>query len=111
VGYKSNFAGIGQMLKSNFMMEAMAMKAEKVRAKAEDIAPVYTGESELSPPGSYKRSFKIIITKRGGKNNDRAEAAVISDSPVAKFVEHGTTKMAGEHILLRALMEGLAENK
>jgi hypothetical protein len=105
--YKGSYEGIGQMLRSDEMLEAMLKKAELVREVAEDIAAVSPTGSQLSPSGAYKRSFKVLGRKDGGKKGDRAEATVYSDDPVAIFVEKGTVNMRGEHTLLRALFEGL----
>jgi hypothetical protein len=105
--YKGNFEGIGKMLRSDEMLEAMLKKAELVKAVAEDIAAVSPTGSQLSPSGAYKKSFKVFGRKDGGKHNDRAQATVSSNDPVAVFVEFGTVNMRGDHTLLRALFEGL----
>jgi hypothetical protein len=105
--YKSSFEGIGMLLRSDGMLEAMAKKGEKVRILAEDHAAVSPLGSVLSPSGAYKKSFKISLRKDGGVRGDRAEAMVYSDSPVAEYVEKGTRTMRGEHTLLRALFEAL----
>ena|ERR1700677_196629 len=105
--YKGSFEGIGELLRSDMMLEAMLKKAELVKGVAEDIAAVSPTGSQLSPSGAYKKSFRVFGRKDGGKKGDRAEATVSSVDPVAIFVEKGTVNMRGEHTLLRALFEGL----
>jgi hypothetical protein len=105
--YTSSYVGVGEMLRSDEMLEAMASKAEKIKVLAEELAHVSPVGSQLSPSGAYKKSFKIHLSKNGGRHANRAEAKVVSDDPIAIFVEHGTSKMKGDHVLLRALMEAL----
>jgi hypothetical protein len=105
--YKSSYEGVGEMLRSDDMLEAMAVHAEKIVDRAEMLAHVSPIGSQLSPSGLYKRSFRILLSKRGGRHFNRAEARVVNDDPIAYFVEHGTSKMSGDHVLLRAAMEAM----
>jgi hypothetical protein len=107
--FESSYEGIGEMLRSDFMLMAMAERAEKVASRAEELAHVSPIGSKLSPSGAYKKSFHVRLSKRGGKQKNRAEARVVSDDPIAYYVEHGTVNMSGEHVMLRAIIEGLAE--
>lgn len=105
--YKGSYEGIGELLRSEMMVAAMAERAKAVQEMAEQLAPESIVGSTLSPPGRYKKSFRVETSKRGGFRKNRAEAKVVNDDPVAVFVEYGTTKMPGMHVLLRALFDGL----
>lgn len=107
MGYKSRYTGVGELLRSDMVLEALAIKAEKVRAYAEDLAPESPLGSELSPPGKYKKSFKVVLDRRGGIHFNRAVAYIVNDDPIAEYVEHGTRNMRGLHVLIRSLMEAL----
>lgn len=105
--FTSSYRGIGELLRSDMVLKALAARAELMRAYAEEIAPESVVGSKLSPPGRYKKSFHVVLSKFGGRFKNRAEARLVNDDPVAHFVERGTSKMSGLHVLLRAAMEGL----
>lgn len=84
--FKPDHAGVGQMLRSDFMEAAMVRHAEVIRARAVAIAPVARkGQHQ----GRYKASFNIRHSRRGGATFDRAEAIVYNDSPESISVEFG----------------------
>lgn len=81
------YDGIGEMLRSDFMVAEMERRAEKVRAVAVATAPV---DASSDHPGRYKESFAVSSAKHGGIHKDRAQAIVSNDAPEALYVEYGT---------------------
>ena len=96
--FSASFSGIGQLLKSDMIKDAMSERADKVLAAAIAIAPVSEKDKH---PGRYKRSFH----KRVGLNDRRSRvgAVVYNDSPEALHVEKGTRNNNPYHVLTRAL--------
>jgi hypothetical protein len=101
--FKPDHAGVGRMLRSDFMERAMVDKAEGIRARAIAIAPV--GRERDKHPGRYKASFHIRSHSRGGATRDRAEAVVYNDSPEALYVEYAHYGEEPYHTLARAAFE------
>jgi HK97 gp10 family phage protein len=99
--FKSSYTGIGEMIRSDFMIAEMRRRAESIATRARIIAPVGTPPDDKHP-GEYKASFRVSTTKYGGDKGDRAQAKVTNDSPHAFYVEYGTSKMEAQHILLKA---------
>lgn len=98
--FKPDYAGIGEMLNADFMVEAMHERAERGKEYAEAVAPVY----EQGPhPGRYKAAFEVSSGKRGGASHDRAYGRLENTSPEAVFVEFGTANNEAHHVLTRAL--------
>jgi HK97 gp10 family phage protein len=97
-----SYTGIGEMLRSPEMEKEMLRRAEKVKAEAERSAPVGDPRRDTHS-GRYKASFHIDTTRRGGVRSDRAAAYISNDSPEAVFVEFGTSRQVGRHILRNAL--------
>lgn len=89
--FQGDYAGIGEMLRGSIGLAAALHQAEKVKATAEAIAPVYTGE--------YKSVFDIVP----GDNAERAEVYVVNNSPHAFDVEFGRGKTPRHRTLGKAL--------
>lgn len=70
-------AGLGALLRSAEVTAVLTQVAEEAKAKAEGIAPVYTGE--------YKSAF--VVTP--GIKPDRACVVLRNESPHAMEVEFG----------------------
>lgn len=86
--FRPDHAGVGRMLRSDFMQAAMLDRAEAIKRRAEAIAP--EGNRETDPhSGRYRTSFHTRVHDRGGATNDRAEAVVFNDSPEGYWVEFG----------------------
>ncbi|WP_310962148.1 HK97 gp10 family phage protein [Nocardioides terrisoli] len=84
--FRLDYAGMGEYLRSEDMEAAMLAHAEKVKAVAESIAPVY----EQGPhPGRYKAAFSASAGVQEHKTT-RAYGEVSNDAPEAFFVEFGT---------------------
>lgn len=105
--FKANDAGMQALLRSPKIQAAMLAAAEKVKARAEESAPV---DVEGHPPGEYKASFRtevvIEATGRGQYGSvPRAIGKVINDSDHAVFVEfgNGTEKGRGQFVMNNAL--------
>lgn len=82
----------------------MLRRAELIRQVAEGISPV--GGVRDPHPGQYKSSWKTTSTTRGGRRRDRAVATVSNSAPYARWVEYGTERYPGQHVLLRAAVVG-----
>lgn len=94
VRYVANYAGLGEMLRAGYMLDAMVRHAERIEDIAIAIAPVDSGD--------YVEKFRIIPTTHGGPHADRAQARVENFSDHANFVEFGTSRYQGQHVLLTA---------
>lgn len=98
--FNASYSGIGEMLNSDMIQRAMAIRGEKVKARAESIAP------DATPLGEgYKYEFALEVGEHGGEKKDRAFARVKNTSPHAIFVEfgNGTEKGVKHRTLGRAL--------
>ena len=91
--FRSNYKGIGAMLRSRQMQEEMRKRAEDVQDKAQAMAPRDTGD--------YATSFRVETGVREGKK-PRAQAKVINDDPAAPYVEWGTSRTPRFRVLGRA---------
>lgn len=87
MNFQPNYAGIGEMLRAEFMEAEMLRRAEKVKAVCEATAPYDPNSKDGS---HYKDSFRVEASRAGGLKKDRAEAKVISDDPAAFHIEMGT---------------------
>jgi hypothetical protein len=104
-----SYAGIGEMLNSDFMVAEMGRRAALVRAHAEGTAPVYDGKRYDPHRGQYKESFSDGAFPFGGIHHDRAEGWVENSAPHALYVEYGNRGAEPHHTMLRALAEGAGD--
>lgn len=104
--FTPNHSGVGEMLRADFMQEAMRLNAEEIRVKAEAIAPV-GHPPDSKHPGRYKASFHVRVHARGGATNDRAEAVVYNDSPEALYVEYANWGAEPYRVLAIAAFGGI----
>lgn len=98
--YKGNYRGLGQMLNAEFMVQAMHRRAEKGKAYAESIAPVYVPGPH---PGRYKASFTTSAGKHGGNKHDRAYGRLENTSEEAFWVEWGNRNVPRHRVLGKSL--------
>jgi len=101
--------GVGEMLNSDFMVEAMRAHAEAIKLRAEAIAPV-GHPPESKHPGRYKASFHVRAHKYGGvsgRGGKRAEAIVYNDSPEALYVEYAHYGQEPYRVLAIAAFGGI----
>lgn len=119
-------SGLAYALQAAPMREALRIKAEKVKARAEAIAPVRTGQyrygrllkqqrirtrigadgtektrnrRQFAPlPKGKRGGFRVIVGVRNGK----AYARVIALAPYSVYLEFGTRYMRRQRILGRA---------
>ena len=109
--YTGSYAGVGEMLRSDFLEAEMGRRAQAVMDQAVATAPVYTGTGRDVHRGRYKESFSMHTTDHGGWKGDRAAGIVTNDAPEAVFVEyssthrteHGARVQPGHHTMLNAL--------
>lgn len=95
--FKASYKGIGQMLNSDFIQDAMVDRAEQVKAYAISISP--QGDT-----GRYRESFKIYRNRVLASGGIRAIARLYNEAPYAAAVEYGTRrKPRGERILGKAV--------
>lgn len=102
--FKMSRKGVGQLLRSRMIEADMLYRAEKIEAVAEASSPV--GGPGDPHPGMYKASWKVTSTSRGGARRNRATATVSNTAPHAAWVEYGTERYAGRHVLLLAAQAG-----
>lgn len=112
--YKASYSGIGQLLRSDFIMADMVARAERVKALAEALAPVDTGSGH---PGRYKASFSVSASTSGrrgqfagpllpgqsrsslgGSRSRRARASVTNSAPESIWVEYGRGAYTAQRI-------------
>lgn len=87
----------------------MATMGRTVQARAERLAPVYTGRYDRTR-GSYRAAFAterktVEVGTRFG-NSRRAGAFVYNSDPAALFVEFGNRNTPRHDTLWRAIGEG-----
>lgn len=102
--FKMSRKGVGQLLRSRMIEADMLYRAEKIDAVAEATSPV--GGPADPHRGMYKAGWVVTSTSRGGRRRDRAIATVTNTAPHAAWVEWGTEKYAGRHVLLQAAQAG-----
>lgn len=103
-GFNPDYDGIGDMLRADWMADAMLGYVRKAKTRAEAIAPV--GDPASDPhAGEYKTSFRIEAERRGGAKKDRAEATLLNVADHAIQVEKGNSRQEGQHVLMRAIVE------
>lgn len=95
--YKASYKGIGQMLNSDFVQDAMVDHAEKIKAYAISISPQSSGQ--------YRTSFKIYRNRGLIAKGIRAYARLYNEAPYAAAVEYGNRKngFKGQRILGKAM--------
>ena len=99
--FRASYEGIGELIRSAAMEKEMRRRAEAIKQRAEETAPV--GDPKTDPhPGRYKDSFKVESGQDGGVKKDRAYGRVVNDAPEAFYVEYGTSKIEARHTLLNA---------
>jgi HK97 gp10 family phage protein len=84
--------GVQSILRAPYMVEAMRVRAARIKERAQDLSPVKTGH--------YRRSwhYRAGIGRRG-----YASATVYNTAHYAAFLEFGTRYMHARHILARAV--------
>lgn len=93
--FKGDYAGIGEMLRADFMQAEMMDRARKGKEYAEATAP-YDEHGE-SP--HYKEQFRVEAALR----EDRARALLVNDDPDALWIELGTRDTPKHRTLGKAL--------
>lgn len=94
--YEASYKGIGQMLNSDFIQDAMVDHAEKIKAYALTIAPQSSGE--------YRTSFKIYRNRGLVSGGVRAYARLYNEAPYAASIEYGNRRgQKGQRILGKAM--------
>lgn len=78
ITFRPNRAGIARIPYSEGSYRELERRANRVKALAEATAPEKTGE--------YKRSFKVVRTRIGGK----AAVQVVNTDPKAQLIEFGS---------------------
>jgi hypothetical protein len=87
MSFTPNYKGIGEMLRSKSMLDAMVFRAEKIKTVAEAIAPFDPGSKDGT---HYRDAFRVETSTHGGIHKDRAEAKVVNDDAAAFYIEYGT---------------------
>jgi hypothetical protein len=100
-----SYEGIGELLRSDFAEAHLRERADRMKDFAEVIAPVST-DRKNPHRGRYLAEFSVSTTRHGGFRRDRAQATLTNTSPEAVFVETGTSRQRGQHVLRRAMTDG-----
>jgi hypothetical protein len=101
--FRGSYAGIGEMLNSPMVAAALLKRAERVKGRCEDTAPVGDPAEPDDHAGRYKAGFRVaIFPKRNGR---RPEAYVVNGTPDAFWVEYGHSGAEPYHTMHRALLE------
>jgi hypothetical protein len=103
---KLSKAGIGEMLRADFMVAEMGRRAEVGKLVAEAIAPVYR---EKDKRGRFKDSFYTRTSTSGGYKKDRAAGYLGNNHPAAFQIETGTIDTPA-HRTLRIALEAMARD-
>lgn len=93
---------VERVLSTPAMQAAMHRRAELVRIRAEQIAPVRTGRYAFGlhrPPGAHDDGFEVS----SGVEHGRAYGRVVNRVPYAVFLEFGTRYMRAQRPLGNAL--------
>jgi HK97 gp10 family phage protein len=101
-----SYEGIGEMLRSPWMEAHMLERANRMKDRAEAIAPVYKGAGTDKHRGRYKASFRTHSVRDGGWRHDRAAGILINDAPEAVFVEFGTSHQRAHGTMREAMLSG-----
>jgi hypothetical protein len=96
---------MSRFLNSVGMLGVVKHYGDKIKDRAEALAPVGSPWEPDEHAGRYKASFSVEVHTLGGATHDRAEAIVSNDSPEAVYVEFGERGGEPYHTLLRAAME------
>jgi hypothetical protein len=103
--YNPDHVGITRFLNSEGMQRVVKHYADRIRDRAETIAPVGSPWEPDEHAGRYKASFSVRVHTFAGATHDRAEAVVSNDAPEAVYVEYGNRGREPYHTLLRAAIE------
>jgi hypothetical protein len=76
--YEADYAGTGQLMRTDEMLAAVADAGAKALAYGEEISPV--GKGRDPHPGMYKAGWRMETSSAGGPAHDRAEARIINDA-------------------------------
>lgn len=100
--FRMHPGALERILSSPAMQRMLEERAERVRIRAEQIAPVRTGRYAFGmriPSGGKGGGFEIET----GVERGRAYARVINRTPYAIYLEFGTRYMRKQRILGNAL--------
>jgi hypothetical protein len=105
VSYNPDHEGMRRFLNSEGMQRVVEHYANKIKDRAEVLAPIGSPAEPDEHAGRYKASFSVEVHTHGGATRDRAEAIVKNDAPEAVYVEFGDRGNEPYHTLLRAAVE------
>jgi hypothetical protein len=103
--FEASYSGIGEMIRSDYMLAEMLRRGANVMAVAIATAPVGDPPTD-DHSGRYKASFELHGENFGGFRHNRAEALVVNYAPEALYVEYGNRGKEPYHTMLNALLEG-----
>jgi hypothetical protein len=104
--FDASYAGIGKMIRSDYMLAEMMRRGRKVMEEAIATAPVGKTKNDKHS-GRYKASFELRGTHHGGWSRNRAMATVANTAPEAIYVEYGNPGSEPYHTMLNALLKGV----
>jgi hypothetical protein len=103
--FRLDKAGVAALLKSDGVKAGMLERAERIAARARQIAPVGDPATD-EHSGEYRDSIVVTSTNAGGAKDDRATASVTATAPHSRYVEYVPNKDGiAHHTMLRAAVE------
>lgn len=106
--YKGNYAGIGQMLRSEMVAGAVELTAAKIMAAYVAMAPVGDPAEGDDTPGTLKASMSLV---RRYQRDGRVVVDVVSSDPHFLAKEFGSKRrtrngvviVEGAHVMAKAI--------
>jgi hypothetical protein len=95
--FDTDYAGVGEMLRSEMIGNALFTRAQAVRAMAEATAP-YDPSNE-----THFRDAFHVAEPEVPEGHDRIVVSVYNDDDAAVQIELGTSRTDGHHTLTKAL--------
>lgn len=90
VRYRHNYEAFGRLvLRSEGMRAAMATRAERIKKRFEETAPVGPPYEDDDHAGRFRDSAEVDSGTAGGPNNNRAFGRVTVNDPAALSIEFG----------------------
>lgn len=96
--FELDYRGVGELLRSQMVEDALLVRGERVKAQAEATAPYRPGSET-----HFRDSFHVESTREGGAHHDRVAVSVYNDDDAALSIETGTSDTPAHHTLTKAL--------
>lgn len=96
--YIGSYSGIGEMLRSDWLVAHLVSRAERVKAIASATAPIGRPSDGDEHPGVFRDSFRVVKGTENAKGGGvRAVVHVVSLDPLGAYKELGSTRRTRNH--------------